>query len=46
MMGLSFPVFSQKTGFNRTGPVQFEPVSSPVRLIFYKNTVIQFGWFF
>jgi hypothetical protein len=44
--GLGFPVFSKKTGFNRTGPVLFEPVSGPVRLIFIKNTEIQFGWFF
>ena len=46
-MGLGFPVFlAIKTGFNRTGPVWFEPVSGPVRLIFIKNTEIQFGWFF
>ena len=38
--------FPQKTGFNRTGPIWFEPVSGPVRLIFDKNTVIRFGWFF
>jgi len=40
MMGLSFLVFSKKTGFNRTGPVRLEPVSSPVQLIFIKNTKI------
>jgi hypothetical protein len=34
MKGLGFPVFSKKTGFNRTGPARFEPVSGPVRLIF------------
>jgi hypothetical protein len=46
-MGLGFPVFfSKKTGFNRTGPVRFEPVFGPVRLAFYKITVIRFGWFF
>jgi hypothetical protein len=45
-MGLGFPVFSKKTGFNRTRPIRFEPVSSPVRLIFIKNTEIWFGWFF
>jgi len=45
-MGLGFPVFYQKTGFNQTGPVWFEPVFGPVRLIFYKITVIRFGWFF
>jgi hypothetical protein len=45
-MGLGFPVFCKKTGFNRTGPVRFEPVFGPVRLIFYKITVIRFGWFF
>jgi hypothetical protein len=44
--GLGFPVFSKKTGFNWTGLVLFEPVSGPVRLIFIKNTEIQFGWFF
>jgi hypothetical protein len=46
-MGLGFLVFSLKNRIkNRTGPVRFEPVSGPVRLIFYKNTVIRFGWFF
>ena len=46
MKGLGFPVFSKKTGFNRTGPVRFEPVSGPVRLLFIKHTEIRFGWFF
>jgi hypothetical protein len=36
----------KKTGFNRTGPVQFELVFGPVRLIFSKINVIRFGWFF
>jgi len=44
--GLGFLILSKKTGFNRTRPVRFEPVSGPVRLIFTKNTKIQFGWFF
>ena len=38
--------FALKTGFNRTGPVRFEPVFGPVRLIFHKINVIRFGWFF
>jgi len=46
-MGLGFLVFSLKNRIkNRTGPVRIELVSCPVRLIFYKNTVIRFGWFF
>jgi hypothetical protein len=45
MMGLGFPVFSLKKP-DLTEPDRFEPVSGPVRLIFYKNTVIRFGWFF
>jgi len=36
----------KKTGFNRTGPVRFELVFGPVRLIFSKINVIRFGWFF
>jgi hypothetical protein len=44
-MGLGFPVFSLKKP-DLTEPDRFEPVSGPVRLIFYKNTVIRFGWFF
>jgi hypothetical protein len=34
MMGLGFPVFCQKTWFNQTGPVWFEPVFGPVQLVF------------
>ena len=44
--GISFPGFSKKTGFNRTGPARFEPVSGPVRLIFLQNIEIRFSWFF
>jgi len=45
--GIRFPgFFAKKTGFNRTGPVRFETVFGPVRLAFYKITVIRFGWFF
>jgi len=46
MKGLGFSVFSKKTGFNRTGPARFEPVSGPVWLIFLQNNEIRFGWFF
>jgi hypothetical protein len=36
--GIRFPGFlPKKTGFNRTGPVRFEPVFGPVRLIFHKT---------
>jgi hypothetical protein len=45
--GIRFPGFlPKKTGFNRTGPVRFEPIFGPVRLIFHKINVIRFGWFF
>jgi hypothetical protein len=45
--GIRFPGFlPKKNGCNRTGPVRFEPVFGPVRLIFHKINVIRFGWFF
>jgi hypothetical protein len=44
-MGLGFPVFFLKKP-DLTEPDRFEPVSGSVRLIFYKQIIIRFGWFF
>ena len=46
MMGLGFPVFCQKIGFNRTEPVRFVPDFGPIRVIFHKINITHFGWFF